>query len=215
MNIYQPYTYLIGWSAIDRWYYGVRYAKNCHPEDFWKVYFTSSSYVAQMRELLGDPDIIQIRKTFTTADAACLWEHNVLTRMNVIESKRWLNQIVGFGSRAVMSESHRRKISIALTGKKLSPEHRIKCGDARRGKHHTQEHKAYMSGVMSGRTLSEEHKKNLSKVNKGRKRSTETLEKMSAAVSGKRWVNNGVECKMMRELPEGWQYGRISNKNKC
>ena len=38
-----PYTYLIGWSKLDKWYYGCRYGINCHPDDFWKTYFTSSN----------------------------------------------------------------------------------------------------------------------------------------------------------------------------
>lgn len=25
----QPYTYLIGWSKLNKWYYGVRYSKKC------------------------------------------------------------------------------------------------------------------------------------------------------------------------------------------
>lgn len=43
MYIYTPYTYLIGWSKHNIWYYGKRTAKNCHPNDFWVTYFTSSN----------------------------------------------------------------------------------------------------------------------------------------------------------------------------
>ena len=25
-----PYTYLIGWTKLDKWYYGVKYAKIAH-----------------------------------------------------------------------------------------------------------------------------------------------------------------------------------------
>ena len=60
-----PYTYLIGWSKLNKYYYGVRYAKNCHPSDLWTKYFTSSKYVKQFREENGEPDIIEIRKTFS------------------------------------------------------------------------------------------------------------------------------------------------------
>ena len=42
-----PYTYIIGWSSLNKWYYGVRYAKNCKPEDLWKTYFTSSKHVKE------------------------------------------------------------------------------------------------------------------------------------------------------------------------
>jgi len=44
-SIYQsnlPYTYLIGWSNLNTWYYGRRTSKNCHPSDLWQKYFTSS-----------------------------------------------------------------------------------------------------------------------------------------------------------------------------
>ena len=87
-----PYTYLIGWSVLDVWYYGVRYGKRCHPSDLWTKYFTSSSYVKRFRELHGEPDIIEIRKIFNDAKSACLWEDKVMHRMNIVGSSRWLNR---------------------------------------------------------------------------------------------------------------------------
>jgi hypothetical protein len=51
MNIYHtcedrtPYTYLIGWSHLNKWYYGRRTAKGCHPSELWVKYFTSSKSV--------------------------------------------------------------------------------------------------------------------------------------------------------------------------
>lgn len=94
MNTYQPYTYLIGWSNLDKWYYGVRFAKNCHPNDLWIRYFTSSKYVALLREEHGEPDVVQVRKTFETSDAARKWELTVLQRMNVVSNARWVNRAV-------------------------------------------------------------------------------------------------------------------------
>jgi hypothetical protein len=95
MNTYQPYTYLVGWSDIDKWYYGVRFAKNCHPSDLWTTYFTSSKYVALLREAHGEPDVIQVRKTFTDSNSARSWELKVLQRMKVIQSDTWLNRAAG------------------------------------------------------------------------------------------------------------------------
>jgi hypothetical protein len=92
MNTYQPYTYLIGWSKLDQWYYGVRFAKNCNPSDLWTKYFTSSKYVALIREQHGDPDVIQIRRTFTSAKQAVLWEDRVLRHLNVTQNLRWINR---------------------------------------------------------------------------------------------------------------------------
>jgi hypothetical protein len=94
MNTYQPYTYLIGWSDLDQWYYGVRFAKNCDPSDLWTKYFTSSKYVALLREEHGEPDIVQVRKTFKSAKQAVLWESQVLHRLSVTQDPKWINRNV-------------------------------------------------------------------------------------------------------------------------
>ena len=89
MPIY--YTYLIGWSNASLFYYGVRYAKNAHPSELFITYFTSSKHVKHYIAKYGNPDIIQIRKTFTERHKAINWEHNVLKRMNLKEDTRFLN----------------------------------------------------------------------------------------------------------------------------
>jgi hypothetical protein len=100
MSIYTPYTYLIGWSEHQKFYYGVRTAKRfcslydsgCHPDDLWKTYFTSSKHVKMFREKYGEPDIIQIRKTFEDAKSAQLWEHNFLKKIRKYNMwKKFLN----------------------------------------------------------------------------------------------------------------------------
>jgi hypothetical protein len=40
-NVYLPYTYLIGWSKLNLWYYGSQYGKKAHPSNLWRTYFTS------------------------------------------------------------------------------------------------------------------------------------------------------------------------------
>jgi len=87
----KPYTYLIGWSKHNKFYYGVRYAKGCSPNDLWKTYFTSSKRVSNLRVELGEPDIVQIRKTFTTKEKARLWEYNIIRRFGMISDERFLN----------------------------------------------------------------------------------------------------------------------------
>lgn len=86
-----PYTYLIGWSEWNKFYYGVRYARGCHPSDLWVTYFTSSSRVKQYAELYGTPDIVKIRKTFKDVETATQWEQKVLRRLKVNKDDRWLN----------------------------------------------------------------------------------------------------------------------------
>jgi hypothetical protein len=86
-----PFTYLIGWSSLDRWYYGVHWRKKCNPTDLWTKYFTSSKIVKAFRKKYGEPDVIQVRKVFeTSADARC-HEMVVLRRIKVVDNPRWLN----------------------------------------------------------------------------------------------------------------------------
>lgn len=90
--IHIPYTYLIGWPSHNLWYYGVRYAKGCHPGDLWAKYKTSSKYVKKTTEKLGDPTVKQVRKIFTTVNSARVWEEKVLRRMRVVPNPKWLNK---------------------------------------------------------------------------------------------------------------------------
>lgn len=113
-----PYTYLIGWSNHNKWYYGVRFAKNCHPNELWKSYFTSSKYVKDFRKLHGEPDIIEVRRTFQKADQAVLWEEKVLSKMKVLYKGNWLNSnVAGAIYLKKFTEEHKKKISLANKGK--------------------------------------------------------------------------------------------------
>jgi len=90
-----PFTYLIGWTNLNKWYYGVRYAKNCHPSDLWTTYFTSSPIVKQFIEDNGHPDVIQVRKIFNNVLASRQWEDKVQRKLNVIHDQKWLNRAYG------------------------------------------------------------------------------------------------------------------------
>jgi hypothetical protein len=100
---YIPYTYLIGWSSLNKWYYGVEYSlktKIANPSNLWTKYFTSSNIVKNFRNVYGEPDIIQVRKTFSKGtdlekmESAIRWEKKVLSSINLIDSK-WLNGRIG------------------------------------------------------------------------------------------------------------------------
>ena len=88
----QPYTYLIGWPEHNKWYYGVRYANNCHPSDLWNPYKTSSKTVQEYISLYGDPSIKQIRRVFLCKESARIWENKVLKKLNVVFEDKWLNK---------------------------------------------------------------------------------------------------------------------------
>ena len=131
MTIYTniPYTYLIGWSKYNKWYYGVRFSKNCHPNDLWKKYFTSSEYVKDFRKTYGEPDIIEVRKIFDTNEKARNWEAKVIQRMNIVESENWLNRSNNsckLYNKGYISEKHKKIISEANKTRIINDETREK-----------------------------------------------------------------------------------------
>lgn len=150
--IYQPYTYLIGWSNQNTYYYGVRYASKCTPSELWESYFTSSNYVKRFIKLYGNPDIIQIRKIFPDADKARLWEHKVLRRLNVVNDDRFLNQ----------SDNISISAEAALTGarKKKSASMKQKIAEYRTGRVIPQRVRKAISRTKKGVPLSEEERLN-------------------------------------------------------
>jgi len=117
------YTYLIGWSNHDKWYYGLRYAKDCDPTDLWESYFTSSKKVKMMRDIYGEPDVIEVRKVFDSVEKAMLWESNVLKRVNAPLNDRWLNE-------CAFPIFDNRKEKNSMFGKKHSEETKLKMSEA-------------------------------------------------------------------------------------
>jgi hypothetical protein len=179
MNSFLPYTYLVGWTKINKWYYGARYAKDCHPDDLLSTYFTSSIYVSEMRERYGEPDVIQIRKTFDKAEDALRWETSVLNRLNLKESDIWINQKPNHWpliKPRPHSEETKRKISEAKKGVKRGP--------------HSVEHRRKLS--LAAQNRSEEYR-----------------QKQRNAKLGKRWATNGEASKLVTDLPSSkWWWGR-------
>lgn len=123
------YTYLIGWSKLNIFYYGSRTSSKIvtPEEDFWKTYFTSSEYVKLFRQENGEPDIIQIRKKFDTKEKALEWEKKFLKKVKADKSQNFLNRTIGLGKyhnykSTPKSEEHKKKIGKAHKGMKHSAE---------------------------------------------------------------------------------------------
>lgn len=91
---YQPFTYLIGWSKLDRWYIGSRYAKKACPDDLWSTYFTSSQYVTAFRYVHGEPDVLLTFPAPTKTDAL-IREAVVIFYLGAVSSPRFLNKTMG------------------------------------------------------------------------------------------------------------------------
>jgi hypothetical protein len=101
-------------------YYGVRYGKKCNPTDLWKTYFTSSNKVTEYRNEYGEPDIIQIRRTFlgeNKVNSAREWEHKVLTKLDVVGRQDYLNNGNGKGIDPRVSSLARTGVSPGNKGK--------------------------------------------------------------------------------------------------
>lgn len=92
MSSSEPFTYLVGWSCLNAYYYGVRYGASVNPKTLWTTYFTSSSFVHDFWKANGEPDVISIRRTFSDSMAARAWEVRVLRRMKVVARTDFLNR---------------------------------------------------------------------------------------------------------------------------
>ena len=138
-----PYTYLVKHIPSSRVYYGVRFAKNCVPDDLFVTYFTSSKEIKQLIKNDGiNAFEVEIRQTFTDSMKARMWELKVLQRMNVIHNPKFINKtdntsiILPPGSPSprlgiTLSQNTRDKISCTKLGVKLTDEHKTKLKIAR------------------------------------------------------------------------------------
>lgn len=133
-NFYTPYTYLVGWAKSNLWYYGARYAKKsnllyvsgAHPDDLWNTYFTSSEIVKTLRSTLGEPDIVEVRKTFKSEEDSRRWENKVLKRMNVLHEDKWLNRTDSMGiPLSIIIESNKTRICSDETKTKNSRSNKV------------------------------------------------------------------------------------------
>ena len=189
MNIYKAYTYLIGWSHQDKYYYGVRYANQTNPQDdFWKKYFTSSTYVAECREKFGDPDIIQIRKTFDSPDDATAWETKVLQRINAVDRNDFLNKQCG--KYWIMDDEVKQKMSESAKKRGYNPD---QLANARKYITYTQDRADKISKANKGRTITWGDK--ISKSHDKRWKTCEVCDKHVKEITYHRW--HGKNCKSL------------------
>lgn len=168
----KPYTYLIGWSELNLWYYGSRYARGCDPSDLWVKYFTSSERVKRLRCKVGEPDVIEVRRTFSNGKAARAWEYNVIKRMGAVRKSHWLNLANGGAYNPIgvpRSAETKEKLRIAHTGKK-NP--------------HTEEWSAKVSAAKMGHAVTTETRAKLRAANVGKKQPPEAIAKMVAKTIG-------------------------------
>jgi len=117
--MHTPYTYSLLHKPTGKKYYGARWAVNCHPNDLWQTYFTSSKHVKKLIEEYGkDSFIYTIRKVFNSVDDCRIWEQRVLTKLHVPKNTSWLNKNVcgRFLPYGKQSKEHIQKRVFKTTG---------------------------------------------------------------------------------------------------
>jgi hypothetical protein len=180
------YTYLIGWTTHNKWYYGVRFAKGCRPADLWVKYFTSSKKVKEFRKVYGNPDIIQVRRTFNDANAARLWESRVIRKMNAVRDSMWMNMTDNTslfffeGKRKPFTDEHRAKLSAAASTRKLSEAHKAALNQGRRNSKNSEGHTAALVASRLGTKHTTESRRAMSE-----KRSQNPNKYKIASIGGK------------------------------
>lgn len=150
--MHQPYTYFIKHIPTGLCYYGVRYAKECHPNDLWTTYFTSSHRVRALIEEYGkDSFLYEIRRTFEDAVAARNWERRVLTRLNVLNKSWWMNRNIA--GALIWTDDLRKQVSDKMRGREKSPETKEKLRRCFKGKPLSLDHRKKLSVAKRGRVL--------------------------------------------------------------
>jgi rubrerythrin len=201
MSIYTPYTYLIGWSKLNKWYYGVRFAKKskclyetgCHPDDLWKTYYTSSDSVASFIEKNGEPDVVSVRRKFETADEARHWEMRVLLKLDVKNKDMWLNS--------------RPYTPYNMGGWKWSEDSKNRIRKPK-----SKEHAKNISRGRKGIIFTDSHIENIRKATTGIEQSEETKKRRSDTMSKLKWWNDG-SSNVRSIIPPGseWREGRCGS----
>jgi hypothetical protein len=192
-----PYTYYIicpNWKL----YYGYRSANKVSPEeDLWNVYFSSSKPVEELRKQYDDALFVAtVHKTFETDEDARVYEEKFLTENGCVKSDFWLNRAVypkEFCTPEHMTEETKKKLSIALTGRKLSESHKENLRKPKPLR--TEKHKENLSKSLRGRDFSESHKENMRKPKSDAHRKNMSISRMGSKnhMYGKKVSEDAIE----------------------
>lgn len=181
----KSYTYLIGWTDLDQYYYGVRWANYKNPEDdLWKEYFTSSRIVAETVKKHGDPDIIEIDQIFENKTKAIAYEDKYLREVH--KSGHWdkfLNQ--KFGNAFILTEEMISKANQKRKQYKWSNDRIEHMRSIMTGREITEEWRSKIRKSLTGKNLSNERKQKISKSRQGQRPTSQTKSKISRSLKGR------------------------------
>jgi len=186
-NTYQPYSYRVIHKTSKKFYYGIQYGKDAHPNNLWNTYFTSSITIKELIYVFGKDDFeFEIRQLFQNSNEAKKWEQKVLKKIDLWET--CLNKPTictnYYGGAIEQSYLTNAKGKIRITN----------------GNDNILVEKDYKieSPWYRGTTISSEGKKKL-----GRKKGT-------------KYITNGIDDKILNvnnEIPEGWYLDTSKNKH--
>lgn len=166
-----------------------------------------------MREEHGEPDVIEIRRTFLSKRDAQDWEDKVLKRLGAVNHRKWLNLCRGgkeFNNNGGYALSSKTKEK--MKGRVISEENKHKNSIRLKGKMRYTD----QNGVFQGWFLKDDPqitKQNLipQKSNLSEEQRRITVDKATAAKLGSHTYNDGTREIKRKEHPgEGWTLGRLS-----
>jgi hypothetical protein len=200
---HKPYTYLLKCLVDNTYYYGVKYEKGCHPDDFFIKYETSSKEVKEKIKKYGKNAFsFEIRKTFDDSEKARLWENKVLRRLKVIERNDFMNKTNNisikpmYGSNNAMTrsdviESFKKSRAKNPTRKASPKEVYDKLSKLFKGKKRPKEVCEKISKALKGYKHSDEFKEKCKKRAIGVKQSDESKSKKSQSIKGRKRYTDG------------------------
>jgi len=180
-----PYTYLVGWTHLNKWYYGRRTAKGCRPQELWVKYFTSSARVKSFRQQHGEPDVMEIRKIFNSVSKCKAWENKFLIKIDAKNNNLFLNESNGDKNFDTTGLIGTCAAIVAVTGEKLG---RVSVTDPRWQTGEiisTSKNRKQSDSERSKRSSALRGKPSPLKGTKGKPCSIETKEKLSIINTGK------------------------------
>ncbi len=207
------FTYLISWTDLDIHYYGVRYSKDCHPDDLWNIYFTSSTYVKEFIKLNGDPDIVKVDFVYDTAKEARYYEEEFLKENDCAHNSRWINLCNNSKDFCQTEDSIKRKseankdtiwINNGVLQRKVKKEvaELLFLEGWVKNKLHkcvfSFEHRQKLLVSRKNRVVSEETKLKTSNALKNRPKSKEAVLKSSKTRTGMIGISNGIVNKKIK-----------------
>lgn len=190
----------------------MRYARGCHPDDLWTSYFTSSMYVQKLREEHGEPDVIEVRRTFLSKIDSQEWEDKVLRRLGVVKSERWLNRCRGgkhFNNQGgyTLKEETKRK----MRGRCISEQQKMKQSKSMKDKmRYTYQNGTFVGWFYKNDPLIQIDNLIPQKSVLSPEKRQSIIDRATEVKLGSKTYNNGTDEIKRKEHPgEGWILGRL------